>query len=163
MSNSKETQIEILKYILYRTRKANKKLETLDDRLKTILEKMNHPVDGISYKQTTGGSGNNDGAAEIPLRADEIESRIRRQRQVLADCIIQGMRVLDELDATSDEHAILSAYYIYSEGYESIAKRFSLDISTVWRKMRSGYEKLIQTEWIQQMLAETEAEWRESL
>lgn len=78
--------------------------------------------------------------------------------QILADYIIQGMHILDELDPASDEHAVLSAYYIYSEGYESIAKRFGLDISTVWRKMRSGHEKLIRAEWIQQMLAETETE-----
>ncbi len=163
MSINKNTQIEILKYILRRTRNANKKLEMLDERLRSIIEKMNHPVDGISYKQMPGGNGNNDGAAEIPLRADELESKIKCQRNILAECMLQGLNILDELDAASDEYAILSAYYIGGQRYEEISERLGWDISTVWRKMRIGYEKLIQVSRIQELIVATEDEWRRNL
>lgn len=164
MINNRETQIEILKYILSRTRGAAKKLEMLDKQLQIVKEKMNHPIDGISYKQTiSSGGGVNDGAAEIPIRADEIETKIKRQRDILAGCILQGSDILDELDAKSDERAILSAYYISGQRYDEISKHFNWDMSTVWRKMRIGYDKLIQASRIQDMIIDAEDEWRRSL
>lgn len=164
MVNSKETQIEILKFILSRTRGAEKKLEMLSKQLQLVMDKMSHPIDGISYKPTIGGGGGvNDGAADIPIRADEIERKIQHQRDVLARCILQGSAILDELDAKSDERAILSAYYISGQKYEEIAAHFDWDMSTIWRKMRIGYDRLIQIPRIQDMLAEAEEEWRKSL
>ncbi len=164
MINNRETQIEILKHILSRTRGAEKKLEMLDKQLKIVMEKMNHPIDGISYKQTIGdGGGVNDGAAEMPIKADEIESKIRHQRDVIAGCMLQGSDILDELDAKSDERAILSAYYIGGQRYEEISEHFGWDTSTIWRKMCAGYEKLIRVPHIQDMITEAEDEWRRSL
>lgn len=161
---NKETQIEILKFILLRARRAERKKAMLDNQLVMLRDKILHPIDGIQYKHDPiGGGGVNDGAADIPIKVAEIEEKIVVQMYEIVEATNAALDILRLLPANSDERIILSAYYIAGNGYEQIADDYHMNVTTVWRKMRSGLETIVKDEAVQTMISETEEEWRRSL
>lgn len=161
---NKTTQIEILKFILSQTRRAERRKAMLDNQLDILRDKMSHPIDGIQYKlDLINGGFTTDGAGALPLKMEEIEDKIIEQMETITLAVNRTLDILSLLPANSDERIILSAYYVNGDGYEQIAEDFHMGLATVWRKMRIGLETLAQDERIQTMISDAEEEWRHSL
>ena len=159
--NSPERDEQILKWMLRQVYRAEQRKKWLDERLETINARRNFPIMGQSYEAVGKGGGVSDGAAEIPLKAAEIESRIYAQKAEIDASIILVMDILDYLPIGSLERIICEMRYIDMMKWRAISEKIPMTRSACNKYYKKAIQMLLQNSKVVEMINSHRNEYEE--
>lgn len=119
-------EIRIKKY-LGNYYKCKKKKEQLEERHRHIRIDIDSPLGGRAYKEipSSNTQHKSDGSASLLLRLSEIEDRIEKEKNRMAQRLLEIMDVLDYLPEESDERMVLELRHIDCYEWKDIVKEMN--------------------------------------
>lgn len=163
VSNRTE-DIEILKWILGKAYRAERRKILLDNRLKRIREEVEGPIGGKGYSPLPRAKGKQgSGAAGIMARISEIEERIYAQKSDIEKTIVKTMDILEYLPKNSTERDICEMRHIDMMPWPKIQDEVHISRSQCFKIYRDALDGILQNERIQKIVEEHREEYEKTL
>jgi AraC-like DNA-binding protein len=151
---------QILKWILGKMYRAERKKQYLEQRLHRIAEERDAPIGGRGYAPLPRSSGKpSDGAATIIIRLSEIEERIYRQKEIIDKSINMVMDIIDYLPENEIEREIMERHHIDFMKWKDIAREIPMSRSQVNRRYNAALDQLLTYKRIRQIVEDHEEEY----
>lgn len=157
--DSKDTQKEVLIWMLERVYRADEQKKHLENRLKRISMEMDAPIGGSGYDPLPRSQSPSTGAASFLLKMADIEERIYDQKVEIEKSVVSVMEILEFLPAASDERIILELRHIDRKGWSEIETAMHMSRSTCIRCRNSAIDKLLFYPKIQEMIREAHSSY----
>lgn len=157
MDATNNEKAEILKWMLGRIYRAEKRKKQLDERLVRIAEERDAPIGGVGYRplpRSSSGEGN--GAASIILKMSDIEERIYTQKEEVEKAIVRVMDILDYLPQDSLEREICELRHIDMKPWKDIQESIPMSRSQCNKRYNKAIEMLLNKGRIERMIEENE-------
>lgn len=129
---------------------------SLERRRDEIADEFNHPLKAVSYDGMPHGSGDCVGCAELSIRLDEINTRIKEQMDKSVKVLADIMNVIEFLPENSMERVIIEHKYIDRMSWEVICRKEHISRTPATRHWRKGLYALLEFKKIQQIVSEYE-------
>lgn len=124
----------------------------LERREREIQAEFNSPLHGISYDGMPKGSSQSVGCAAISFRLDEVQTRIREQRNEAARILSEIMEVIEYLPMESIQRQIIEHRYIDRHNWGKICKDMHISMTPAKRYWKKGLYDLLEFKKIQQLV-----------
>lgn len=163
MSNRTE-DIEILKWILGKTYRAERRKTLLNNRLKRIREEVEGPIGGKGYSPLPRAKEKqNSGAAGIMEKISDIEERIYAQKADIEETIVKTMDILEHLPKNSTERDICEMRHIDMMSWPKIQDEIHISRSQCFKIYQDALNGILKNERIQKIVEEYREEYEKTL
>ena len=142
----------ILDLYLLQYRSCLSEKHDLERREKEIRAEFNSPLHGISYDGMPRGSSQSVGCAAISFRLDEIETRIKEQKNEAARILSELMEVIEFLPSGGTTRRVIEHRYIDRQNWNKICKEMHLSMTPAKRYWKKGLQDLLEYKRIQQIV-----------
>lgn len=157
MDATNNEKADVLKWMLGKIYRAEKRKKQLDERLVRIAEERDAPIGGVGYRplpRSSSGEGN--GAASIILKMSDIEERIYTQKEEVEKAIVRVMDILDYLPQDSLEREICELRHIDMKPWKDIQESIPMSRSQCSKRYNKAIEMLLNKGRIERMIEENE-------
>lgn len=118
--------------------------KTLERRRREIMKEFDMPLSGVSMDGMPKGGGSSNGCATISIRLDDIEQRIREQKEEATKVLNDIMNVIELLPENSFERGIIENRYIDRMGWNLVCQENNFSKSHAIRYWKMGLDELLE-------------------
>ena len=130
----------------------------LRERLLRVKYDQEHPISGINMDGMPKGNASSDGVpCSLAIRIDEIERRIREQKEATKKTMLDIMDILDFLPENEIERNILESRYIDCSSWTKTCRILCITRTPANEHWKAGLYKLLEFKKVQKILAEYKA------
>lgn len=124
----------------------------LERRRKDIISEFDMPLSGVSIDGMPKSGGCSNGSASLSIRLDEIEQKIREQSEKATKILTDIMGMIDFLEDSSLERAVIESKYIDRMSWGVICINNHISKSQAVRYWRKGLNELLTYDRIKDIL-----------
>ncbi len=126
----------------------------LERRRAEIIMEFGNPLKAVPMDGMPKGNRHREGCAALSLRLDEVDTRIKEQKENAEKVLVNIMNIIDFLPESSLERAILENRYLDRYNWEQVCRENHISRTPAMRKWRRGLHKLLDFKKIKQILEE---------
>ncbi len=154
---NKDEMRAILKQYLGQYYSAKQVKKQLERRLRTFREDM-IGAKGMQYSPVPRSQTNavGDGPASMVIRAMEIEDEIESQKEVMAQRMLDVMKIMDLLPKESVERRIIEYRHIDCLSWKQVCKEVHLTRTPCTNHYNAGIDMLLEYKKVQKVVKEYE-------
>ncbi len=144
--NSLEREIKLKSY-MNKKNKLVKRIKELKRTKSIIIESMNSPSYGGSDNSPRVVNSNiSVGAASVTYKLADIDDKIMNLEQQISETSNLIYKIINHLDATSDEYSVLELKYIYSLSEYDIRDTKEISRSKYYSLLATAVSQLLEIE-----------------
>jgi len=155
----RETQEEVLKWMLGRAYRAKHHKKELEDRLERINEEREAPIGSPGYEMMPRTTGPGAGAASILFKLADIEDRIIEQKGEIEKAYIQVMDIIDFIPQAELARRIFELRHLDSMNFTDIAMAIPLARSRCYEIYNDAIDRLLEYPRIRKMVNDAAIEY----
>ena len=140
----KETQKDILKWVLGSAFRAENHKNQLKERLAKIRAEMEAPMGTVKYNPMPRSKDVRDGAAEYMLKLSEIEEKIMEQIGLVSEAKMQVMKIIEFIPIHEPSRQIMELRHIDMKNWYQISEQLFMSRQQCDRLYREALEALLE-------------------
>lgn len=157
MALDKDTMRKYLIQYLWQYKSAVQVKRQLENRLRNFRENM-MGAKGMQYSPVPRSQTNavGDGPASMVIRAMEIEDEIENQKKIIAETMLDVMKITDFLPRNSIERTVVEYRHIDCLNWKQICRETNYSRTTATEHYNAGIEQLLEYKKIQKVIEKYE-------
>lgn len=152
----KETQREVLIWVLNRVKSVKAHQRELEERLNRIRMERECPIGSPGYEPLPRSMDPGSGAASILFKMAGIEDDLYDQKKALEQAYVEVMDIIEFIPTATDERRIFELKHLDCMGMRDVADRIPLHYTACYKKYNDAIDRLLSYDFIQEKISENE-------
>lgn len=147
-----DSETLLLDQYLYQYKCCINRKRTLERRRNEIIREFDNPIKGMSYDGMPHGIGEGLGCAELSLRLDEINTKIKEQTNRSVKVLAEIMDIIDLIPENTIERSIIEKRYIDRLRWWQICRDENISRTPATDHWKEGLKYLLKFKKVQKIL-----------
>lgn len=154
MESKLTDEAELLNQYLSQYQYCISRKKSLGNRRAEIVKEFDNPLRAIRLDGMPRSGSSKVGCAALSFRLDEVDTRIKEQKENAEKVLVNIMNIIDFLPESSLERAILENRYLDRYNWEQVCRENHISRTPATKKWRKALYMLLEFKKIKQILEE---------